>query len=360
MSYCQECGSYLERDADTCSSCGNKLIDHHQTGDAQCEENMEVKSESDGINTPPSDNPDKSQDTTVISEQAVDTVKEQEQSTRAAESSTIFNPGPSEFISQEGISAGSHWNQIDSHLGRGLIKPVAIENCMDGYHFKYDEPPRQITKPEPQQENVVEFRFSGESQSNEEAEEGEGSMTTEEEQVNQEILDIGGVELDREGPKVEAEPAEPQVESEIKPERDWEDNDSIKEYQEIKAPVEEVVLPEEDPISEIDGSEPEIHVSAEPVILWEGRRTWYGLALKEEYRITDQSAMLLRDGHLLREIQWRSVSEIGLKQNWLTKFLNIGNLEIIGVNSEPLLIMEGIDHPERLQKTLVEMISPKV
>lgn len=363
MPYCQECGSYLEQDTNICSSCGNKLIDVLQTNAASSKGETEVNPlETDGNVPPPMDTLAESETAVGVPKETVDAVKEQEQLSRGPESNTVVNGSPSEFIPQEGLSIGSHWNQVESHLGRGLIKPVAIENCMDGYHFKYDEPPRQITKPEQQQEKVVEFRFSGEPEPSEAAEGIQEII--EEEKVNREITDAVGGDLAQDEPLVESEPIidqVPIVEPEPMNETVSEDYDSAEDNQEEIIPVAEVGLPEDDLNKEIDDMEPEIRAAAEPEVLWEGHRSWYGLALKEGYRITDQSIMILDSaGIKLKEIEWGSVTKISLKQNWFSRLLNLGNLEILGANFEPLLILEGVDHPEQLQKILEELVSPKV
>lgn len=353
MPYCQECGSYLEQDINICGSCGNKLVD------VFLDNASSPKGETEGEPLNTTDNTpshlsivEKSQEKAGVPESAIESDKEPQPSAGRGLNSA-FNGIQSEFIPQEGIGFGSHWNQVESHLGKGLIKPVAIENCMDGYHFKYDEPPRQITRPEPQQEKVVEFRFSGES---EPSEEDKGIQEAiEAEKANQEISDAAGGDLNQDELQTETE-------QNIKPEaeNDSERTEPVEDNPDQATPVEENILPEDDLVPEIGAPEPEIRAAAEPEILWEGRRSWYGLTLKEGYRITDQSLMLLCDGQILKEIEWRSVSEITLKQNWLAKLLNIGNLEVMGTISEPLLILEGIDHPEQLQKTLVEMVPPKV
>lgn len=348
MPYCQECGSYLEQDINICSSCGNKLIDVLLDNTSLSKGETEVNSLNPDSNaTPPSGIIEKSQEKAEATEQ--------EPIASGPESNLAFNGSQSEFIPQEGISIGSHWNQVESHLGKGLIKPVAMENCMDGYHFKYDEPPRQITKPEPQKEKVVEFRFSGEPEPSEETKVIPG--TDEADKVNREFSDTLGENFNQDEPQAETGPI---IEPEPGTESNLEKPDLIEENPDQLTPVEEVGLTDGDLVPEIGDLEPEIRSAEEPEILWEGHRSWYGLPLKEVYRITDQSVMLLRDGQILKEIQWRTVSEIALKQNWLAKLLNIGNLEVIGIISEPLLVLEGIDHPEQLQKTLVEMLSPKV
>lgn len=352
MPYCQECGSYLEQDINICSSCGNKLVDVFLNNTSPSKEGTQGELLNTG-NTPSQLSiAEKRQETVGVPEDAIESAKEHQPSA-GRESNPAFNGIQSEFRPQEGIGLGSHWNQVETHLGKGLIKPVAIENCMDGYHFKYDEPPRQITRPEPQQEKVVEFRFSGEPEPSEEAKEIPEAIEVE--KANQEISEAAGEDLNQDELQDETEQAvKPEAESDSEP------SALVEDTPDRAAPVEENDLPEDDLVPEIGVPEPEIRAAAEPEIIWEGRRSWYGLTLKEGYRITDQSLMLLCDGQILKEIEWRSVSEIALKQNWLAKLLNIGNLEVMGTIAEPLLILEGIDHPEQLQKTLVERVSPKV
>ena len=363
MPYCQECGSYLEQDINICSSCGNKLSDIYQNKVALSQEEPKVnRLESDGDVQPLMDNVEESETMAGVGEETNEILKQQEQIVEGQESKVFLNESPSEFIPQEGISVGPHWNQVQSHLGKGLIKPVTVENCMDGYHFKYDEPPRQITKPEPQQEKVVEFRFSGEAEPNEEVEEIQETIPAE--KVNREISDAVDGDLDQDEPLDITEPiieSTPIVEPELKTENGLEDHDSAEGNPDEVMPVEEVGLPEGDLTTKIDTLEPEIRAAVEPEILWEGRRSWYGLTLKEGYRITDQSIIILDSaGLILKEVEWGSVTKITLKQNWFSKFLNLGNLEILTANFEPVLILEGVDQPEQLQKTLEEMVSPKV
>ena len=353
MPYCQECGSYLEQDINTCSSCGNKLVDVLPDKASPAKEETESESlKTDEDTLSPSNFAEKSQEIAESPEGAIESSKEHQPSSNP-EPNSAFNGIQTEFKPQEGIGLGSHWNHIESHLGKGLIKPVAIENCLDGYHFKYDEAPRQIIRPEPQQEKVVEFRFSGEPEPTEEAKEIQEAVEVE--KANQEISDAAEGDLNQDELQAETE----QV-GKLGTDSDSELSDPVEDNPEQAAPVEENGLLEDDLVPEISAPEPEIRAAVEPEILWEGHRSWYGLALKERYRITDQSLMLLCDGQILKEIEWRSVSEIVLKQNWLAKLLYIGNLEIMGAISEPLLILEGIDHPEELQKTLVEMVSSKV
>jgi len=347
MPYCQECGSHFEEDMNICSSCGNKLSEVEDTHLFQPRADTEVApSEAESTPAPPLETLGEVEYTSIYPEEKIS----ESELKKIAETNvdSVFEKSPVEFIHQEGLSIGSHRNQVESHLGKGLIKPVAIENSMDGFHFKYDEPPRQINKVEPQKEKIIEFRVSGETEPIVKAKEDK-----EEEKVLQDISDSVEAGFKKDEKAIEPEEI---VESQSEPESRPEDN-----YQDEVVTVEEGSLPENKLISEIVNPEPEIRSDIEPEILWKGNRTWNGLKLKEEYRITDQSAILLSgDGQKLKEVEWRLVSGISLKQNWLSKLLGIGNLEIIGLYFEPLFILEGIDHPELIQKILAERMNFKV
>ncbi len=335
MPYCQECGSHFEQGINTCNSCGNLL--------SEVEETERSRPRSDIKDDPL----DEAGNTVICSEEKLNGSKGLE---KIAESNinSVFGKNSVEFIHQEGLNVGSHRSQAESHLGKGLIKPVVIENCMDGFHFKYDEPPRQITKAEPQKEKVIEFRVSGEPEPLVEAKDDRES-----EKALQDLLDNAGADFEKDEKAVEPERI---VESNHEPESCQE---GYREDEEIT--VEESSLPENGLITEIVNLEPEIRPESEPEVLWNGYRTWYGLNINEEYQITVQSAILFSgDGHKLKEVEWQSVSGISLKQNWLEKLLGIGNLELIGQKSVPLFILKGIDHPEQIQKMLVERVDFKV
>ena len=370
MPYCQECGSYIGPDTHNCGSCGNKLIDVEITSVSQLKtdpESDQGEVRNDAL---------QSLDTSILTGPTVPTQEETIQGPELSEkkpdsssNTSAFKENPSEFIHQEGISVNPHWNQIDSHLGRGLIKPVAIENCMDGYHFRYDQPPSQINRQGQQDDKPVEFRFSGEFNLSDGADKVDETnevieINENEEELSQGLEDATGVVLEKEEPEIAPEQITvpgPEIGTAMEDKNfteDKKDNENL--VQDGEAPVEDISIQEDDLSPEIDAV-PENPQDKEVEILWKARRSWYGMPLKEEYRVTADSLVIMDDsGQVLKEIEWGSVSRIELRQNWLSKCLNIGNLELIGVNSNLLFVLEGIDHPERLQKMLVETISPKV
>ncbi len=362
MPYCQECGSHYDQDIGVCSSCGNK---------ATAIEEINVSSPPSDIQTnpPPEIGNIESVILNGLGDMEGDNItslqnKNLKEPDLVEITETINNPvfkeSPSEVIHQEGLSLGSHRNQVESHLGKGLIKPVVIENCMDGFHFKYDEPPRQINKSEPQKEKVVEFRVSGETESSnknqliEEVKAEQEEVKTLTENLESLIIDSKKdenaflvMENDEANSEPESNPKEPGGdEPYCKDEPNFNEKDNLLE---AGLNAEKVNL------------EPEIHTDIIPEILWEGQRTWNWLTLRETYQITNISVTLLNGyGVKVKEIEWQSVSGIILKQNWLSKLLNIGNLEVIGLNSEPLLTLEGIENPGQLRKMLVEILDFRV
>lgn len=363
MPYCRECGSRFEEEAGACKSCGAELTVNDGTGASSVTEDSKVEpveagesiltTAGKGPEEPAPSLPDESPKKPEI---AVEIVK--------SNNNPVFEKIMDDFMRREGSSLGSHRNQIESHLGKGLIKPVAVENCMDGYHFKYDEPPRQSNKPELQNEKIVEFRVSGEPEPGT-ANKTSGEMKNKTDEAEAKTIEAEAVapELDLEKgdravPEPEAGPGEAGPGTEPKPASDRGDSGA----DETDRPQEEAEgLPEKETDSEAVEAKPEFGGDTPPEVVWEGRRTWYGLTLNEFYRLTDRAAIVLKeDGSKFTEVDWESVSAINIKQNWLAKLLNIGNLEITGANSGPLLILEGIENPERVRERLVKILDFKV
>ncbi|NLW47553.1 MAG: hypothetical protein GXY86_09495 [Firmicutes bacterium] len=332
MPYCQECGSRFEDESGVCKSCGVELT---------------VNGAGESGTSLPDEEPEKP-------ELSAETMK--------PNNNPVFEKIMDDFMHQEGLSLGSRRNQVESHLGRGLIKPVTIENCMDGYHFKYDEPPRQINKPEPQNENVVEFRVSGEPEA--------GIANQETEEVRKETGEADAKIIEEETVSLETDLGNgEQTVSELGSEVELEENGSevVSGSENLGANQSDLLqdeaenLTENNTDSEVVEEETELSVDTSPEVIWEGYRTWYGLTLNEFYRLTNCSAVALKeDGSKFTEVDWGLVSTIHIKQNWLAKLLNVGNLELIGLNSGPLLILEGINNPEKIRKRLVKILDYKV
>lgn len=352
MPYCQDCGSHFDNEAGACKSCGAEITVNDGTNPSTAEKGFgtEPLEDAGDIITPekgPDD--DVEQPATSLTDENLK-IPDVTAETMKPNDNPVFEKIMDDFMRQESLSLGTHRNQIESHLGKGLIKPMVIENCMDGYHFRYDEPPRQINKANPQNEKVVEFRVSGEPEL--------GIANKEVDEVQIETDESGAKVITAEIDLEKSNQAAPDLETE--PEAGSKEVDSdVAETNFLQDEAE--ITPEQKTDSEAFEGDPELSEVILPEVVWEGRRTWYGLTLNKFYRLTDQSAIVLKeDGSKFTEVDWESVSEIRLRQNWLAKLLNIGNLEIIGLNFGPLLILEGIENPERIRERLVKMLDSEV
>lgn len=347
MPYCQDCGSYFESESGACKSCGAEITVNDGTNSSTVKDFRTEPLEDAGDITNPEKGPKKDleQPTPSMDEES----KISDDAFIKPNDNPVFEKIMDDFIRQESY-LGTHRNQIESHLGKGLIKPVAIENCMDGYHFKYDEPPRQINKADPQNEKDVEFRVSGE---------GELGIESKE-------IDEVKIETDESEAKVVTDEIDLKEDNQAAFEPDTEAETGLKdvgfEVAETNSPQDEAeaILEQKADFETVEG-DPEPSEVITPEVVWEGRRTWYGLPLNELYRLTNRSAIVLKeDGSKFNEVVWEAVSEIRLNQNRLAKLLNIGNLVIIGLNSEPLLILEGIENPEGIRERLVKILGSKI
>lgn len=420
MPYCQECGSYMEQDTNACGSCGSKLNLAWETGVSTIDtQSNPVENAAASPQTPngPGDNNleprvlyseniiDASQPTPTgipnsLGQQEDDLVDysgnavnvsqsmltelqnamekrefdtgdytkaipqgpERDDRIVGPDANQFFEEGKVELVHRESFNYGSHRNQAESHLGKGLIKPVEIENCMDGFHFRYDQPQRQINRVEPQDEKIVEFRVSGEAQSrNLNSAIGENILKQEAENLINEsdetIENINQVKDSKEETITIQKKSELEFQPEIYPEDSGgEDKNLIEETQ-----VEENVILEERLEPEKPDIESELEFDSQPKILWEGHRSWNGLPLRETYQLTDHSVVVSNgNGVKIKEIEWPPSVVFVVKQNWFAKLINIGNLEIGGPDFELSFVLEGIENPEQLRKTLVEILESKV
>jgi hypothetical protein len=352
MPYCQDCGSHFENEAGACKSCGAEIIVDGGTDPSTTKNDLRAEPLEDtgDIITPEKGQEDDLEQPATSLMDEVSKIADEAAEIMKPNNNQVFEKIMDEFMRQESLSLGTHRNQIESHLGKGLIKPVVIENCMDGYHFKYDEPPRQINKADPQNEKVVEFRVSGEPELG---------------IVNKEIEDVK-IETDESEAKVATTEIDLKEDNQVATELHTEAEAGLEEVGPDVVETNslqneaEVTYEQETDFETVEG-DPELSEVISPEIIWEGRRTCYGLPLNEFYRLTDQGAIVLKeDGSKFNEVVWEAVSEIRLNQNWLARLLNIGNLVIIGLNSEPLLNLEGIENPERIRERLVKILDSKI
>ncbi|MCL6591397.1 MAG: PH domain-containing protein [Firmicutes bacterium] len=111
MPYCPECGIHYLQPNSTCVSCGRDL--------REIVNSQDLADETFEKTTPPD------------------------------------LPLDESFIEFNGFQT-----QVETHLGKGLIKPHSVEVGVDGVHFKYDQPPHKLVKAEALKDKVVEFRVT--------------------------------------------------------------------------------------------------------------------------------------------------------------------------------------------------------
>lgn len=355
MTYCSVCGIRYENAGRICTGCGNEL----------------------GKTT----------------EQAAD-------DRPLYEDSTVLNPAPINDLEVPG--RGLDPDQ-ESQLGKGLIKPYAIELEIDGVHFKYDKPVRNFAKHENIKEKVVEFRVScpdSGTPSLKETGEDTANPVGEESQIPQEhaLLPISQAVISGEGTLEETiselndgapglagqknaadEDAVPGPASETVQEgfQNPITGDEKLAKQEIP-PVAEVAetVPEDtvppEPIlentpeiflepelvPEIELPEPELESQEDKLILWEDHRRWFGIPLNYQYRISNRSLQIIdRLARKFSEVDLTLISEVRLRQSWLDKIFNTGELTVFVKHlPDTGMKLSGIRYPEKVRRLLEEQI----
>jgi hypothetical protein len=163
MPYCSGCGSRYQEGDKVCKSCGFELVynadpksagkhpagtgkDKNFTGGAGKTARTRRKKKTDSIEKPELSNQD----------------RRDKQAGAQQNQTTAVRPAPpseSRCLQSEVIPRLAPYNDI--HLGKGIIKPKWIEVGLDGFHFKYEEPPVGVRKTESVvKEMSTEFRSS--------------------------------------------------------------------------------------------------------------------------------------------------------------------------------------------------------
>lgn len=234
-------------------------------------------------------------------------------------------------------------SNMESQLGKGLIKPHSVEFGIDGFHFKYDKPLRNFPKIENSKDKVVEFRVTcpepGSEVSSEESIEVAKSVSTEVTKVTE---------------------AEKTVEVEISNYTD----------ETIEQPLEKETGPAGEELSgefpEVqlesvrnDAPEPELEITRDTEILWEDTKRWLGIPMAIQYRISNESLQIIETSkRKFSEIDLILISEVKLKQSWLDKLFGTGDL-LISVKHLPEtgLVLVGIRNSESVRRLITNLIN---
>jgi hypothetical protein len=375
MPYCPECGIHYLQPNSTCVSCGRDLSEASNSPDPQSE--TFGKSEA---------------------------------------------PVPNETV----IDFGEFRPQVDSHLGKGLVKPQSVEVGMDGFHFKYDQPPQKFVKSEALKDKIVEFRVTAPEEppaqflakeaaapeepsgqfeletAGPEEESGQfyGRETPEPEkspepsfveetagplEVKEQVLT--GEPASETAPVESPAPEKPEASGNVVPpetmaepknpvEPDRVAKPETKTPQEVEPVAETEVVEEEteteypladdeqpyaEPMDEADLElpEPELKGLEEPETLWEGKGSWYGFGAKTQYRLTNQSVVIVEPySYRFTEFELALISNVKLSRNWLMKLLGIGDISM-SVNGlpEPGLTLKGIREPEKVKRLIEDLVN---
>lgn len=261
---------------------------------------------------------------------------------------------------------------LESQLGKGLIKPHAIELEIDGFHFKYDKPARNFAKTENVKEKVVEFRLTCPDSSSETIGEEtslreipqedsapdefsdnhqtvENQETTEAKAVETNLVDAGPVEEPVEGEAIDTimESDDPSQDQEM-----WVAGE-ISTGTGANFPVESEFIPG------FELPEPELETDEDRVILWEDSQRWFGIPLNNQYRISNNSLQIIdRLARKFSEVDLTLISEVRLHQSWWDKLFKTGDLSVsVKHLPEKGLKLSGVHHPEKVYRLLEALIN---
>lgn len=329
MPYCSECGIHYPEEETTCRSCGHLL------------------------------NPENS----------------------STENATPVAEPAGEVSLTKAVTGGAEtFNsrfQEESQLGKGLIKPFAVETEVDGTHFKYDKPPRSFSRAEVRKDITAEYRVTASDPDPKLQEELPEVVSPEwndhwNEEYTEETVaepDLKSIGLDEADIETPCEPAEPETAEAPASQLPLDETDLAdqsvsgrpeSEGSEAGEAVEEPFVLDVD--MDFQPEEPELEPAEEIETLWEGRRTVLGIPRSTYYRITNRS-VLLNDYQTRRvaELELQLISGAELKRSWLDKLFGVGDLMFkVKEMPAPGFCLTGIPNPEKVLHLLEDLIRSKV
>ncbi len=307
MPYCEDCSINYQSDDVVCASCGNKLT---------------IEPEAEKVSAPP------------------DFDESQVENTR--------------YHHRNGIKSGPA-DIVETHIGKGLIKPNLVEQDLEGFHFKYDKPLSNFVKAETYKDKVVEFRVTCPDTETEES-----GKKNEPASIIQPLVEgsepVLGQQMPEMNPKTESIGSSI-VNNRVEPSTD--ENEWI--AGEISGDAIDGINLELESTGKPILPEPELKTTDETEeveVLWEDTQKWLGISLSKQYRITNRSLQII-DGANRRfsEVDISLISDVQLQQSWLGKLFGIGTL-VISVSNLPgsKLLLTGLRNPERVLHLLEELL----
>lgn len=281
----------------------------------------------------------------------------------------------------------------DSQLGKGTIKPYSMELGVDGYHFKFEEPPRRMSKPDSSKDKSVEFRVTHEDINRLAQEKPDLFDKTEDDNlvpVQIEAME-GDVKLMPENlnleesaettPITDSENVIESLESSFEPESISSAPPIESAAEETMAPSErqtmdavetndktpDVILNEEIPVEvEIDDSSAELHDGQSDEIpnqvIWKGNQTFLGIPLSERYQMTNRSIIVeIPKSGRHYEYSLSAVITATVKQTWLDKLSGTGHLKVkVMAGTDTVeLVLKGLADPINVLRILADRIGPR-
>lgn len=230
----------------------------------------------------------------------------------------------------------------ESHLGKGLIRPTAIEVGIDGYHFSYEKPAPYSGKAEISKQKGVAER----SVSLPEDVEGIISSDAEDYDVAMELQTdtFAGDDVPEEAnaPEIQLIPDEVEFIEGFEPLIEEEMSIELKELEaeqlDVEVPLEVKVI---EPVEEV---------------YYSARLTWYGVPLPVTCRLTNRGVLITDINDQTTCFGLDNIAGVRLKQSFLAKILGIGNL-LLELRDGEHQVLQGVVKPRELLEKLENLLA---
>lgn len=389
MTYCSECGSYYNKSDSVCRSCGWDLTQNERVEqkvpdlqekvemdlsninsvhesivnepvDVKPGQSKEVNAGGETFGDMPSvpkssEFDEKSQD--VVGEEAEIKIESAPVIPAKLESLTgniVDDAEEIESITETEYLKKTNFAQVEEvHLGKGLVKPSNIEVGVDGFHFHYEKPVHNFVKTETiTKGNSKELRVTNPQYNLDAPTVREDENRGENEVKNEEK--ITKIQFDA-GEEIDAQTAD---DLECKENLSEINSSEINSTELNSEPFEDEVLPvsyQEKELPEKADLTPG-DAGLEPITLFQGRFTWYGVPLPTFFKIKDYAIILTDHNNQETEIILNEIRTVDLYQNWLAKLLNVGDIILCVAGENMPLVLSGVTKPKKILKILEEVI----